>query len=190
MPRDIPTLETFLNRIEVGTAPVRPELTPCWHWAGARGFGGYGILGPRTWGEKYAHRWSFKHYHGALPEGHEVRHKCDERQCVNPDHLESGTHADNINDMLVRNQFAFRRVADNNTAMEIRARRAAGSSYKQLRDEYKISLRTVGRIVRAESKYVNMLVNAVSPQTEAAHGPLLGSEHGNGGTHVISAYAV
>lgn len=31
-----------------------------------------------------------------------VRHKCDNILCINPDHLESGTVADNMMDMLIR----------------------------------------------------------------------------------------
>jgi hypothetical protein len=38
-----------------------------------------------------------KGYHGAV-----VRHKCHNRLCCNPDHLEIGTQADNVNDMWTR----------------------------------------------------------------------------------------
>jgi hypothetical protein len=149
----VATRENFLLRVEPGQIPVRPGLTPCWYWTGALLPIGYGVLG-RAWGEQYAHRWSYKHYKGEIPVGHEIRHRCDERACVNPEHLETGTHAENIMDAVMRNESAFRRCVNNATAREIRKRRELGVSHKQLAEEYGISLRTVGRIVRGESKYI------------------------------------
>ena len=149
--------ENFLQRVEPGQIPVRPGLTPCWYWTGAILPIGYGVLYARTWGDNYAHRWSYKHYKGEIPAGHEIRHICDERACVNPEHLETGTHAENIMDAVRRNESAFRRCVNNATAREIRTRRTQGASYKDLSEDYGISLRTVGRIVRGESKYIAFL---------------------------------
>jgi len=36
-----------------------------------------------------------------------VRHKCDNPNCINPDHLEIGTHADNVMDRVKRNRSAI-----------------------------------------------------------------------------------
>lgn len=41
--------------------------------------------------------WTFKH--GEIPEGMCICHKCDNRKCINIDHLFIGTHADNMQDM-------------------------------------------------------------------------------------------
>ena len=50
----------------------------------------------------YAHRHAYEQAHGPIPAGLVVRHKCDNRRCINPDHLEVGTNADNTQDMMTR----------------------------------------------------------------------------------------
>jgi hypothetical protein len=52
------------------------------------------------------HRLIYMKYHGPVPEGMIVRHKCDNRLCVNPEHLELGTKNDNVQDAVARNRQA------------------------------------------------------------------------------------
>lgn len=49
-----------------------------------------------------AHRVSWTMYVGAIPDGQQVLHKCDIRQCVRPDHLFLGTNMDNQQDLRTK----------------------------------------------------------------------------------------
>lgn len=69
----------------------------CWEWQGARQKYGHGLMSVKGKHQK-AHRISFEIHNGPIPAGMVVRHKCDNPPCVNPDHLELGTLADNNRD--------------------------------------------------------------------------------------------
>ena len=53
-----------------------------------------------------AHRFIYETLIGPIPEGKVVRHSCDNRACINPEHLLLGTSYDNSQDMVSRNRQA------------------------------------------------------------------------------------
>lgn len=80
----------------------------CIEWERYRNRDGYGR-------QKYkdkmvlSHRLAYVEHHGLSLEdiaGMVVRHKCDNPSCINPEHLELGTHADNVRDRQERGRCA------------------------------------------------------------------------------------
>lgn len=70
---------------------------PCWRWSRGADSDGYGRATYK--GKRMpAHRLSHMVHKGETPSHLLVRHTCNNRYCVNPDHLVLGTHADNAHD--------------------------------------------------------------------------------------------
>lgn len=67
----------------------------CWPYTNDISNGGYGRFwdGQRRW---YAHVIAYYLVVGESPEGTELDHKCREKSCVRPTHLEPVTHAENV----------------------------------------------------------------------------------------------
>ncbi len=75
------------------------ELTACHDWMGTRQSNGYGMI--RLSGvAEYAHRVAWKLAGREIPQGKYVLHICDNRRCVNVDHMFIGDQASNMADMI------------------------------------------------------------------------------------------
>jgi hypothetical protein len=94
--------QRFLSHVRKG------DGNGCWVWSYGISRWGYGIfcVDYRRW---MAHRWSYEHFVGPVPDGRELDHVCHSsdqtcsggvtcrhRRCCNPAHLEPVTHAENI----------------------------------------------------------------------------------------------
>lgn len=73
----------------------RVRVTPrCWQWLGATNNHHYGMVGVNG-RILAAHRVVFEAYRHPIPSGLSLDHLCGNSDCVNPDHLEPVTHAEN-----------------------------------------------------------------------------------------------
>ena len=81
--------ESFAARANKG------EAGGCWLWTGATTPQGYPQIcdGRRV---IRAHRWAYEKFVGQIPSGLVIDHKCRNRSCVNPFHLEPVTNRENV----------------------------------------------------------------------------------------------
>jgi hypothetical protein len=85
-----PILERFWSKLD-----AQLPLVGCWEWRGARNTNGYGVF--RVDGRLVlAHRFCYEQLVGPIDAGRELDHRCRNRACVRPDHLEPVDHATNV----------------------------------------------------------------------------------------------
>lgn len=129
----------------------------CWNWVGLVGTNTYGRVAfkgmPTT-----AHRTAWMLYRGEIPKGLCVLHKCDNRLCVNPDHLFLGTKADNNTDRAQKGRNADMRGMKSSCAkltdaevLDIYRRAWAGENQDEIAAEYGIIQQNVSRIKLGKS---------------------------------------
>lgn len=95
-------MEKILKKLEAKSEELS---NGCIEWRGGFFADGYGQV---HWNHKKhrVHRLSYELFVGAIPEGHVVRHQCDNPKCMNPEHLIVGTVAENNNDCRQRGRNA------------------------------------------------------------------------------------
>ena len=112
----------------------------CWLWMGYLISGSYGrfmLKGKNT----SAHRFSYMLSNGNIPDNLDVRHKCRYKNCVNPEHLELGTHTDNMRDRIRDGTTNRGNKSNTNklTETQVREIRLSNKSQREIAKEYGIT---------------------------------------------------
>lgn len=127
----------------------------CWIWD--RGsYQGYGSCKVRGHKRMNAHRLSYIVHKGEIPIGLVVRHTCDNKSCVNPDHLVCGTQQQNIIEAKERGLLAWGarnsvRKLTADQVLEARAAHANGESCMSIAKRMGVRLGTISDIIRGIS---------------------------------------
>lgn len=83
--------QSLFNRI---LSQTKVEAGGCWVWQGRKSRNGYGRISVRGV-ERAVHRVTFMLFGGVLFDQEVVDHRCRNRSCCNPEHLEAVTVREN-----------------------------------------------------------------------------------------------
>ncbi|WP_422744277.1 HNH endonuclease signature motif containing protein [Micromonospora sp. WMMD754] len=88
MGKPVPVRDRLMAKVQIAD-------NGCWNFTGAHS----ATYGQIWWNRRQwlAHRVSYAIHVGPIPEGKQIDHKCRNRSCVNPDHLEPVTAWENAN---------------------------------------------------------------------------------------------
>jgi hypothetical protein len=141
----------FWAKVDRGATDV------CWAWGACLDHKGYGMFRLRN-RMPHAHRIAWMLTRGAIPDGLQVLHKCDNRVCCNPAHLFLGTNAQNVADRVAKGRSNRPRGTRNPKAKldelgvrEIRRRLLAGDARSAIARAHGVSKRTVWSIHKGET---------------------------------------
>lgn len=148
-------LDRFLSKIA-----YTANINNCWDWMGGISRGGYGNFGVRINNATkniICTRLSYFIHNNKDPYGFAVLHKCDNRKCVNPNHLYLGSNKDNSEDMVQKNRQASgvnngSSKLSEQQVIEIRKEYVFRTvSFQKLANKFNLAKATVKSIIKRET---------------------------------------
>ena len=130
----------------------------CWIWKGSVSQFGYGRVRIKNKASVPAHRVMYELYKGDIENNLNVCHTCDNRLCVNPDHLWLGTDKENHSDMVEKGRRTILRGSENKKSklkesdiLKIMDMEKSGMKRIEIAKTYHVNWSTIDRIFRKET---------------------------------------
>lgn len=126
-------------------AKVKQMESGCHEWQAGKARGGYGkfVVWPKT---TTAHRVAYELFVAPIQNGKFVLHRCDNRLCVNPDHLFIGDAVDNIRDMDEKQRRGTKSRLTYADVDQIKQMIADRFSQQVIADKFGVTQGTISRI--------------------------------------------
>lgn len=128
----------------------------CWEWQASCFFMGYGQFSIKRRNVS-AHRFAYTQVFGDIPDGMCICHVCDNRRCVNPNHLFAGTNADNMADKRKKGRAPLGSKNGRSKLTE--------ADVLSIRDEYAVGIvsqRGLARRYRVDQRAIHRIVNKIT----------------------------
>lgn len=146
MPKRSDPKARFLNM-------VKPIESGCHEWTSVIHRDGYGKFHYEG-RQAQAHRVAYRLFVGEIPDGLHVLHRCDNRRCVNPEHLYAGTPKQNTADKIARHKGLWGRMKFTTGHIEAcKTLSAMGMTQMQIAAKLGMDQTTVSRFLR--NKFLN-----------------------------------
>ena len=127
------------------------EETGCFNWIAATMIKGYGVININK-KTTLAHRFAYEYYVGPINNLH-VLHLCDNRKCVNYNHLFLGTNQDNVDDKVNKNRHNYGQKVWNHKLSEDEVIQIK----KELQHYYRGQCKDLAHFYKVDPRYISAI---------------------------------
>jgi len=143
---------------------ARGKEDECWEWQACltRGYG-YFYADGTNW---RAHRYAWYITHGSIPNNVYVLHKCDNPQCVNPNHLFLGNQSDNMLDASNKRHWVKRKRINAKADLTIKKRNGA---IKLLYATGRYTMLELAQLVKISESSISLIISEKHTRNRIKH---------------------